>query len=53
MERKPYLNINFRIDFVKTINLTHLEMATFGLFYKGNVETLRNGCFTFRNKKLG
>jgi len=53
MERKPFSNINFRVDFVKTFNLTHIEMAAFGLFYKGNFKTLRNGCFSFRNKKLG
>jgi len=34
MERKPFSNINFRVDFVKTFNRTHLEMAAFGLFYK-------------------
>jgi len=52
MERKPFLNINFRVNFVKTFNLAHLEMATIALFYKGNFKTLRNGCFTFRSKKL-
>jgi len=43
MERKPFLNINLRVDLVKTFNITHLEMAAFELFYKGNFKTLPNG----------
>jgi len=38
-----FLNINFRVDFVKPFIFTRLEMASFGLFHKGNFKTLRNG----------
>jgi len=46
MGQNQFLNINFRIDFVKTFILTILEIVSFGLFHKGNFKTLRNGWFS-------
>jgi len=42
---KSFFNINFRVDFVKPVIFALLEIASFGLFYKGNFKTLRNGWF--------
>jgi len=41
-----FLNINFRVDFVKPFIFTLLEIASFGLFYKSSFETMQNGWFS-------
>ena len=45
MGQNHFLHINFRVSFVKPFIFTLLEIASFGLFHKGNFKTLRNGWF--------
>ena len=48
MVQNHFLNISFRVDFMKPVIFTLIEINSFGLFYKGNFERLLFGVNLFK-----